>query len=410
MSFSSFSIFIKGNPEYDTSNGGKKIIHKLFDCVEYKWCGGTLCLDDSGMGSWKQLHSFNKCKSRWDILESICRDCKNFNRSEEGIRIKKVKKEKDTNVPKDKKKCNKCEKIKKLIDFSKDTRYKDNLKPKCRICLSKDGKDSKMIGKVARAEHTIIDGEDGKVCTGNCKKWKNFKDNNFKSTGKYKDGTKSYSSSCRECINSAERERHKEKGGNKLSEEELEKRKIKKSKTYRSIIKNEDDEDGKICSNEKHKKWLPLENFRIENSKTYKCGKNKYSSQCKECINREKRERTKNDENYRILGNLRARIWKALKNNSKSSTTIKLLGCDINFLWQHLESQFTEGMTKENYGEWHVDHIIPCSAFDLRRPEEQARCFNWRNLQPLWGSDNLSKSDIYNKMNYPLEIELYFTI
>lgn len=47
-------------------------------------------------------------------------------------------------------------------------------------------------------------------------------------------------------------------------------------------------------------------------------------------------------------------------------------------------------------GNWHVDHIRPCASFDLTDKEQQLVCFNWRNLQPLWSSENISKSDDYD--------------
>ncbi len=59
----------------------------------------------------------------------------------------------------------------------------------------------------------------------------------------------------------------------------------------------------------------------------------------------------------------------------------------------HLESRFLPGMTWENRGEWHIDHFIPCSRFDLSLPAHQKICFNYRNLRPLWGKDNTEKSD-----------------
>lgn len=69
----------------------------------------------------------------------------------------------------------------------------------------------------------------------------------------------------------------------------------------------------------------------------------------------------------------------------------KLIGCDWDTLRAHLESQFTDGMSWSNYGKWHADHIRPISSFDLTDPEQVARCFSWRNMQPLWAFDNLSK-------------------
>ena len=108
-------------------------------------------------------------------------------------------------------------------------------------------------------------------------------------------------------------------------------------------------------------------------------------------------DRYYNNENYRMKHLLRSRIILALKNNSKSMSTIKLIGCSIEQLWLHIEKQFKPGMTRENQGLWHIDHIKPCAAFDLSKPEEQQKCFHYTNLQPLWAKENLMKSDKYEK-------------
>ena len=67
------------------------------------------------------------------------------------------------------------------------------------------------------------------------------------------------------------------------------------------------------------------------------------------------------------------------------------LGCTREDLTTHLEGLFQDGMTWDNYGDWHIDHIKPCSKFDLSTEKAQAECFHYTNLQPLWAKDNLSK-------------------
>jgi len=63
-----------------------------------------------------------------------------------------------------------------------------------------------------------------------------------------------------------------------------------------------------------------------------------------------------------------------------------------------LETKFLEGMDWDNYGiyGWHIDHIKPCSLFNLENIEEQKKCFHYTNLQPLWAIDNLKKGNKYD--------------
>ena len=63
----------------------------------------------------------------------------------------------------------------------------------------------------------------------------------------------------------------------------------------------------------------------------------------------------------------------------------------LDVIKQHMESQFTEGMTWENQGEWHVDHIIPLAK--AKNEERLVKLCHYKNLQPLWGEENLSKGD-----------------
>lgn len=106
------------------------------------------------------------------------------------------------------------------------------------------------------------------------------------------------------------------------------------------------------------------------------------------------RKRRASDPLFRLQANLRARIHQALKSRKPpSSRTMKSTGCTIQFLKGWLESRWQPGMSWENYGNhgWHVDHVIPCNAFDLSKPEEALQCFHYSNLQPLWAKENLKK-------------------
>jgi hypothetical protein len=79
----------------------------------------------------------------------------------------------------------------------------------------------------------------------------------------------------------------------------------------------------------------------------------------------------------------------------KHGNTMELTGCSKEHLISHIESMFVNGMSWDNYGEWHIDHIKPCASFDLTNIEQQKLCFNWTNLQPLWASDNIRKGAKY---------------
>jgi len=99
----------------------------------------------------------------------------------------------------------------------------------------------------------------------------------------------------------------------------------------------------------------------------------------------------KTDPEYKLLHNVRKRMWAILKKQKKSDSTLKLTGCSLQELRKHLESKFEDGMNWDNYGVWHVDHIIPCANFDLSDPEQQKICFHYTNLQPMWGEKNIQK-------------------
>lgn len=114
--------------------------------------------------------------------------------------------------------------------------------------------------------------------------------------------------------------------------------------------------------------------------------------------------RRKEDPQFRLKESLRSRLNLALRNNFKSGSAVKDLGCSINEFEKHLESKFQPGMTWENYGKepesWNIDHIMPLSAFDLTKRQHTVLACHYLNLQPLWFKDNVIKG---NKIDFEFQ-------
>lgn len=162
------------------------------------------------------------------------------------------------------------------------------------------------------------------------------------------------------------------------------KNKEKLKKIHRDYYKSHKEEILKKCKEyiQKHKEKT------IIYQKIYR---KKYRKRLNKQHNEARKQRLKNNIDFRIRYNLRVRLFKALHRKQKLATTIKLLGCSIDFLKQYLQNQFKLGMSWNNYGKWHIDHIRPCASFDLSKAKEQFKCFNYKNLQPLWAEENIRK-------------------
>ena len=147
----------------------------------------------------------------------------------------------------------------------------------------------------------------------------------------------------------------------------------------------------------KEKKRIYAENNRERiqnyNGKWYQKNKKKVNT-LRTIYSRNKRH---NDPTFRLLFNLRGRLYKIMKSikTKKDKPTKEFLGCSMEALKIYLENQFSTGMSWDNYGKWHVDHIKPCCSFDLTDIEQQKVCFHYTNLQPLWAMDNIKKAGKY---------------
>ncbi len=105
------------------------------------------------------------------------------------------------------------------------------------------------------------------------------------------------------------------------------------------------------------------------------------------------KERLQRDPLFKLLHGLRSRLRNALKwkGHKKCAPTVRLLGCSIAHLKEHLFAQFKPGLTWENHGAWEIDHIRPCASFDFSKAQHQRECFHYSNLQPLWKAENRDK-------------------
>lgn len=108
------------------------------------------------------------------------------------------------------------------------------------------------------------------------------------------------------------------------------------------------------------------------------------------------KKRKANDPGFRVQCNLRKRLKEIMRKVKRGGTEHRnnLTGCSTRQLADHLESTFKRGMTWANYGtRWHVDHIIPCAAFDQIDEKQRAQCWHWTNLRALTAKKNMQKSD-----------------
>lgn len=104
--------------------------------------------------------------------------------------------------------------------------------------------------------------------------------------------------------------------------------------------------------------------------------------------------RTSNDIYYRLMRSVSTRVYLILKGKEGKSVD-EIVGYSGEDLKLHLERQFLDGMSWNNYGEWHVDHIQPLSSFKISSADdpEVKRAWCLSNLRPLWAKDNLRKKD-----------------
>ena len=167
----------------------------------------------------------------------------------------------------------------------------------------------------------------------------------------------------------------------------------------------------KVCSNANNRRWRKTNKERCGQYEQSRRGaKNehcrRYKTRHRERVNLAKRLRRywrlQSDSKYRIVRRISASINKTLNGRKNGKSWQELVGYNCQQLMEYLEKQFRPGMTWDNYGEWHIDHKIPISAFNFTDVNhvDFKRCWDLKNLQPLWAEENIKKS---NKLERPFQ-------
>lgn len=207
---------------------------------------------------------------------------------------------------------------------------------------------------------------------------------NNKDREKYLAKCRDYYNRTKEIQKQKNKERYLKKPKPILSEQELEIRRAK----ARERIKKMKSDPVRLKARQDYEK-----EYRKKNSEKYKARSKEYREENKKELSRKKLEDKWANPSVRIAYNLRNRLRLVLNGSQKSKNTIKLVGLNsFRDLQIYIESLFTKGMCWNNYGihGWHIDHIKPCSSFDLTIPKQQEECFHYTNLRPLWATTEIA--------------------
>jgi nuclear transport factor 2 (NTF2) superfamily protein len=172
-------------------------------------------------------------------------------------------------------------------------------------------------------------------------------------------------------------------------------------RTYKARDKYRKTEKGKEAWKKAAKNYNESEKgkerrLKYKESEAYK--ERVLSKEGKDKINSYIRNKRNTDPKYRLSSNLRKRIGNSIASRGfkKDSKTHQILGIEFNDFRAYLEGLFEDKMSWDNYGDWHLDHIIPVSSAE--NETEIYDLNHYLNFQPKWAKDNISKSDNYDPL------------
>lgn len=276
------------------------------------------------------------------------------------------------------KQCSLCKKIKNSDDFYSDKTKKSGLSSQCKECILE--KDSKIRERRVKNGLCISCGKD-------------IENKNI--------------IRCNHCQSIA-------------NETSIKLYKKEKASGICVICGKTNDSDGIMClkcAEYQNRKKRQIRDNRIENGLCIYCGKENDNGNvsCNSCakkvkynnsrpeirnrINKTRKNKMHNDINFKLSVNLRKRLQDALKNNIRTGSAVKDLGCSIEELKEYIENQFLDGMNWSNWGKisnnektWNIDHIIPFKDVDISKREDLLKVCHYTNLRPLWAKDNVRRN------------------
>ena len=258
--------------------------------------------------------------------------------------------------------CTKCNQSKPLAEFYKEKANKDGRQRYCITCAKQN---NSSWYKAANKQVTIT--IDVKICSC-CGETKYYKE--FHKQQKSKDGLQSR---CKLCVNVTKKEW------------------LLKNPNWAKDKYAALSEEKRKSVNLQTKNWCKINSEKVKqgNKNWRQANKEKHYQQSK----KSRKKQYHNNPDVKIIMSLRTRLYQALKGTNKSNSTLTLLGCSIEHFKIYIKALFVEGMSWNNHGEWHLDHIKPCASFNLLDKEQQKECFHFTNFQPLWAEENINKSD-----------------
>lgn len=173
--------------------------------------------------------------------------------------------------------------------------------------------------------------------------------------------------------------------------------KTSKKKSYWNNIDKDKTRSKKWRDNNKELKSQMDKEYQLKNKEKIALNKRKYYLNNQSHLIKVNCERIKNRRKTDILFNLKSKLRTqiivnlAKRKYQKCLRTEELLGAKIEVVREHIESLFKEGMAWENHGTygWHIDHKTPLAS--AKNEEDVYKLFFYKNLQPLWATENLSK-------------------